>query len=147
MKMPLRAVIVLVILTLFAGALGGWAGVVYGERTTHQRVNLHTLVHRDLDLTAAQNQQIAALEQRFAARHKIFEAEMRAANRDLAVALDTDHTFGPKEQAAVNRFHSAEKGLQETTIRHVLAMRAVLNAKQDQKFDRAIYGALTAGPS
>ncbi len=145
--MPLRAVIALVILTLFAGALGGWAGVVYGERTTHQPVNLHTLVHRDLDLTAAQNQQIAALERRFTAHHKIFEAEMRAANRDLAVALDADHTFGPKEQAAVNRFHRAEEGLQEATIRHVLAMRAVLNAKQDQKFDRAIYDALTAGSS
>ena len=144
MKVPLRSVVLLVLLTLAAGALGGWLGVAYGERQTASAGDLHTILHHDLDLTSAQNTQIAVLEQRFAARRKVFEAEMRAANRDLAVALDADHSFGPKEKAAVDRFHRAEKGLQEATIRHVLAMRAVLDAKQSTAFDHAIYKALTA---
>ena len=137
----------MVLLTLAAGALGGWLGVAYGERHTAPVGDLHTILHHDLDLTAAQNEQIATLEQRYAARRKVFEAEMRAANRDLAVALDADHAFGPKEKAAVDRFHRAEKGLQEATIKHVLAMRAILDAEQSKTFDRAIYKALTAGSS
>lgn len=137
----------MVLLTLAAGALGGWLGVAYGERQANPTGDLHSIIHHDLDLTAAQNEQIATLEQRFAARRKVFEAGMQAANRDLAVALDADHSFGPKEIAAVDRFHRAEKGLQEATIRHVLAMRAVLNARQSKTFDRAIYKALTAGQS
>lgn len=147
MRVALRSIVLMVLLTLAAGALGGWLGIAYGERQTAPAHDLHTIVHHELDLTAAQNQTIAALEQRFAARRKVFEAEMQAANRDLAVALDTDHVFGPRETAAVDRFHRAEKGLQEATIKHVLAMRAVLNAKQSKEFDRAIYKALTAGSS
>lgn len=147
MRVPLRAIVLMVLLTLAAGALGGWLGVAYGKRQAASPGDLHTILHHDLDLTAAQNEQIAALEQRYAARRKVFEAEMRAANRDLAAALDTDHSFGPREKAAIDRFHRAEKGLQEATIKHVLAMRAVLDAKQSKTFDRAIHKALTAGPS
>jgi len=137
----------MVLLTLAAGGLGGWLGVAYGERQPVPGGDLHAILHHDLDLTSAQNQQIATLERRFAERHKTFEAEMRAANKDLAVALETDRTFGPKEQAAVDRFHRAEMGLQEATIRHVLAMRAVLDARQTKVFDSAVYKALTAGAS
>ncbi len=145
MKIPLRAIAALVFLTLLAGALGGWLGVVYGEQATHPRTDLHTLVHRDLALTPEQNRRIETLESQFAARQKALRAEMRAANRDLADALDSEHTYGPKAQAAVDRFHHAEKQLQVATIEHVLAMRAVLNAKQSRRFDRAIHEALTAG--
>lgn len=138
---------VLVVLTLAAGALGGWLGVAYGERMAKPATDLHALIHHDLHLTAAQNAQIATLERRYAARRKPLEAEMRAANRELAGALDTEHKFGSRAQAAVDHFHRAEKQLQEVTIRHVMAMRAVLNPSQSKTFDRAIYEALTAGPS
>ncbi len=147
MRPPLRLIVLMVLLTMVAGALGGWLGVTYGERQTVPADDLHAVLHHDLDLTATQNEEIAALEQRFATRRKTFEAEMRAANRDLAVALESDHTFGPKEQAAIDRFHRAEMGLQQTTVRHVLAMRAVLDTAQIKVFDRAVYKALTAGSS
>lgn len=146
MNIPLRAVAALIILTLLAGVLGGWLGVVYGERATHPRADLHTLVHRDLDLTPEQNGRIETLESQYAARQKVLRAEMRAANSDLAEALDSEHAYGPKARAAVDRFHHAEEQLQVTTIQHVLAMRAVLTAQQSRKFDRAIHEALTAGP-
>ena len=147
MRTPLRLIILMVLLTMAAGAIGGWLGVAYAERQTAPVGDLHAVLHHDLDLTAAQNEQIAALERRYAARRRIFETEMRAANQDLAVALETDHTFGPKEQTAVDRFHRAEMGLQQATIRHVLAMRAVLDTAQIKVFDRAVYKALTAGSS
>ena len=147
MSVSFRAVLVMVLLTLGAGALGGWLGVTYGARQAAPPRALHVLLHHELHLTAAQNEQIAALERRFAERRKKFEGEMKAANRDLAMALEADHTYGPKEEAAIDRFHRAEKSFQEATIRHVLAMRAILTASQSKIFDRAVYRALTAGSS
>ena len=145
MRIPLRPVVVLLLLTLFAGALGGALGVAYGNRMAQRQSNLDTIIHHELGLTAAQNDRIEALEAQYAARRKVLQAEMRAANRDLAVALDKEHIYGPQAQAAIDRFHHAEETLQVATIEHVLAMRAVLNEEQSRKFDRAIHQALTAG--
>ncbi len=147
MNVSFRAAAAMVLLTLAAGALGGWLGVAYGARRVAPPPGLHAILHHDLHLTSAQNERVAALEERFAARRKLYRAQMQAANRELAIALETDHTYGPKEQAAIDRFHHAEKHLQEATIRHLLAMRAILTAKQSNIFDRAVYEALTTGSS
>ncbi len=146
MRIPLRPILVLLVLTLLAGVLGGVAGVVYGERVTRQQPSLDTLVHHELGLTAEQNDRIEGLEAKFAARRKTLHNEMRAANRDLADALDSEHAYGPRAQAAIDRFHHAEEALQVATIKHVLAMRSVLNAAQTRRFDHAIHDALTTGP-
>ncbi len=146
MRIPLRPILVLLVLTLLAGVLGGVAGVVYGERMTRPHPSLDTLVHHELGLTAQQNDRIEGLETKFAIRQKTLQNEMRAANRDLADALDSEHAYGPRAQAAIDRFHHAEEELQVATIKHVLAMRSVLDDEQSRKFDRAIHDALTAGP-
>lgn len=145
MRIPLRPVIVLLLLTLFAGAVGGALGVAYGNRMTRAQPSLDTLVHHELGLTTEQNNRIETLESQFAERQKVLQAEMQAANRDLAAALDKEHAYGPQAQAAIDRFHHAEEQLQVATIKHVLAMRSVLNAEQSKKFDNAIHQALTAG--
>lgn len=145
MTIPYRPVIFLLLLTLVAGAVGGALGVTYGGRMSRAQPNLDTLIHHELGLTAEQNARIETLEQQFAERRKILHAEMQAANRDLAAALDKEHAYGPQAQAAIDRFHHAEEALQVATIKHVLAMRSVLNQEQSKKFDRAIHQALTAG--
>ena len=145
MTIPLRPVILLVLLTLFAGAAGGALGVFYGNRVSQPQPSLDTLIHHELALTAEQNGRIEALEARYAERRRVLQAEMQAANRDLAAALDKEHAYGPQAQAAIDRFHHAEEALQVATIKHVLAMRSVLNQEQSKKFDRAIHQALTAG--
>lgn len=145
MKLPLRPVVLLIVLTLFAGAIGGALGVVYGNRVSPPPPNLDTFIHHELGLTAEQNYRIETLEAQYAERRKVLQAEMRAADRDLAAALDNEHAYGPQAQAAIDRFHHAEEALQVATIKHVLAMRAVLDKQQSEKFDRAIHQALTAG--
>lgn len=145
MRIPLRPVIVFLLLTLCAGAVGGALGVVYGNRMAHAQPNLDTLIHHELGLTAEQNNRIETLESQYAERKKVLQSEMQAANLDLAVALDKEHIYEPQAQAAINRFHHAEEALQVATIKHVLAMRSVLNEEQTKKFDRAIHQALTTG--
>lgn len=144
MKIPLHIIALMMVLTLAAGALGGWLGVAYGEKAIGPSNNLRYLVHQQLSLSTSQTDRIAALEAQYAARRKSLETEMRAANRDLANALNDEHAYGPHAQAAIDRFHRAEAQLEEATIRHIMAMRSVLNAKQSKQFDHVVYQALTA---
>lgn len=139
-----RSVLLIILLTAAAGAFGGWMGVRYGIATSHQHSGLDELVHKKLALSDAQTQAISAIEERFAARRKILEGEMRAANRDLAAAVRSEPEYGARAKAAITRFHSAESALQQETIMHVLAMRRVLTPDQAKQFDEEVSRALTA---
>jgi Spy/CpxP family protein refolding chaperone len=137
-------VIGVALMTAFAGAVGGWVGIQYGLRESGSNPGLDEVLHNELNLTAEQDQRIEALESEFAIRRKVLEDEMRAANRDLAAAIQNDHVYGPRAQSAIERFHAAESALQEETVKHVLSMRTVLTPEQITRFDEAISAALTS---
>ena len=139
-----RTALVVILLTAVAGAVGGWVGVRFALATSHQHSGLAELVHRELDLSDAQLQAIHDIEKTFASRRKTLEAEMRAANRDLAAAVRTEAEFGARAKAAITRFHIAESALQQETVMHVLGMRKVLTPDQARQFDEEISRALTA---
>lgn len=139
-----RTALVVILMTAVAGAVGGWVGVRFALATSQQHSGLDDLVHRKLDLSKAQLQAIHDIEKTFAARRKTLEAEMRAANRDLAAAVRTETEFGARAKAAINRFHIAESALQQETVMHVLGMRKVLDPDQARQFDEEISRALTA---
>ena len=132
------------LLTALAAAAGGWAGIRYGLAQVHSNPGVDEVLHRELNLTAEQNQRIESLEAQFAERKAALDAEMRAANRELAQAIAAEHAYGPREQSAIERFHVAERMLQEESIKHVLAMRNVLTPDQMTRFDDAISKALTS---
>jgi len=134
-----RTAVAVVVLTLLAAAVGGWIGVRYGmHEAQHGAPSLDRLVHQRLGLTPAQEQRIAALEAAFAMQQKALEAEMRAADHDLAQAIVSEHRYGPRAQQAIDRFHAAMKTLQQETIIHILAMRAVLTPEQARQFDQTV---------
>lgn len=144
MRPPLRLIGTIIVFTAFAAAIGGWAGIRYGLHEANSKPGLDELLHGELDLTSDQHQRIEALEAQFSMRRASLENEMRAANRDLARAIEREHAYGPRAQAAIERFHVAESSLQEETIKHVLAMRTVLKGEQLTRFDGAISTALTS---
>lgn len=137
------------LLTALVALLAGFGGVWLGLRAfgSHDAPGLHDVVHERLALTAEQRQRIEALETDFATRRQALELEMRAANADLATAIRTEHGYGPDVTAAVERFHGAMGRLQSETIRHVFAMREVLNPEQQRIFDDTVVSALTEDPS
>lgn len=139
-----RMVTGIVLLTVLAGAAGGWIGIQYGLRQSRSSPGLDEIIHNELNLTAEQDQRIHELEALFAIRRQTLEEEMRAGNRDLAAAIQTEHDYGPRAQSAIERFHAAESALQEETVKHVLAMRTVLTPEQMVQFDEAISTALTS---
>lgn len=140
----LRSLILTLVLSILAGALGVWGGVYYVDAHRSQALSLHQMVHERLHLTADQQHQINGLERDHAARRQALEAEMRAANAELAQAYQKSHAYTPKVQAAIDRFHQAMDALQTETMLHVIAMRGVLKPAQAAQFDDTVVKSLTA---
>jgi len=138
-----RSIVLTLVLSALAAAIGVWGGGQYVVRQMHHNTPLHQLVHEKLNLTPDQERRIDGLERDYAARRKVLEAEMRAANAELAQAIQEQHSYTPKVQAAIDRFHMAMGALQKESIQHVIAMRAVLTPQQAARFDDTVVKNLT----
>jgi len=142
MKALSRGLVLTLVLAMLAAAVGVWIGTRYVGRND-EASSLHEFVHGELDLSPAQHKQLEALEEDFAVRRRGREAQLRAANAELAAAIQSRHEYSPEVQAAVERFHHQMGELQKETILHVLDMRNVMTPEQAAKFDRRISEALT----
>ena len=144
---PLRSLLLTVALSVVAAAAGAWGGARYVVGHMHHAEPLHQVVHEKLHLSADQSQRIEVLERDYDGRRRVLEAEMRAANGDLAQAMAQEHAYTPRVQAAIDRFHMAMGELQKQSILHVLAMRGVLTPDQAAAFDQTVVKALNQEPS
>ena len=139
----MRSMALTLILSVLVAILGVWGGAQYVMHRMQRPTPLHELVHEKLGLTADQERRIAGMERDHEARRQALEAEMRAANAQLAQAFQQNHAYTPQVQAAIDRFHRAMGELQKETIVHTLAMRAVLTPDQAAKFDATVVRSLT----
>ncbi len=137
-----RIFLVMLALTVVAAGFAGWAGVQYGIHRSSEAVDLDATLHRDLNLTQDQDRRIHALELSYSNERTRLQLEMRQANRDLARSIVATHTYGSDTERAIGRLHKAMGSLQEDTVRHILAMRAVLTPQQQGVFDQTIMKAL-----
>ena len=141
-----RSIVLTLVLSVVVAAFGALAGAEYVIHRMQRPTPLHQLVHQKLHLSAEQQSRMAVLERDHAARQTALEAEMRAANADLAQAFQEQHAYTPKVQAAIDRFHAAMGALQKETIIHVLAMRSVLTPAQAVQFDETVVKSLNTEP-
>jgi Spy/CpxP family protein refolding chaperone len=142
MSPGLRNLLFTVALALAAAAGGAFlCSHFVGARNSHQTMMDQAL--GELDLTPAQKSRIDALHRAHMARRTAYETEMRAANRELAAAIEADHKDSPRVQAAIDRLHHAMGGLQKETVAHLFAVRAELTPEQARRFDARITAALT----
>ena len=143
MRATWKSIVATAILAALASGAATWASATWIMRE-RQPPSLHSVVHEKLDLSAEQDRRLDVIEARFAARRPALEAEVRAANRELAAAIAASDGDTPQVQAAVDHFHTAMGDLQMATIRHVFEMRAVLTPAQAEVFDRAVAETLRA---
>lgn len=139
-----RLTAAVVALTIAAAGAGFWGGARIGAGRTHHSSSLDEILHKQLALTVEQERRIADLETQFSGQQRELEKQMRSANRELAQALQSEHSYGEKAKAAVAHFHDAMAKLQELTILHVLDMRAALTPAQAARFDETIRDSLTS---
>jgi hypothetical protein len=131
------------LLALLAGAAGAWIGLRL-QNGSGGEAALHDRLHDELDLTASQERSHASEEAAFAARKRMLEQRIRAANADLAAAMHATGRNGPEVQRAIDRVHHALGDHQKETVAHVFRMRSVLTAEQAKRFDAIVSEALTA---
>jgi Spy/CpxP family protein refolding chaperone len=143
MSLP-RSILLTLVLSTLAAVLGVWGGSQYVLARVDRPPSLHTILHEKLQLTAQQQSRIDGLERDHEAKRRALEAEMRAANAELAQAYQESHAYTPKVQSAIDRFHRAMDALQTETMLHVFAMRAVLTPVQAAPFDDTVVKSLTA---
>lgn len=136
-----KSIVVTAILAALASGAATWASASWVMRE-RRPPSLHSVVHEQLDLSAEQDRRLDAIEARFATRRPALEAEVRAANRELAAAIAASEGDSPQVQAAVDHFHAAMGDLQKATITHVFEMRSVLTPAQAEVFDEAVVDSL-----
>ncbi|MBL8552879.1 MAG: periplasmic heavy metal sensor [Phenylobacterium sp.] len=139
----MRGMALTLVLSLVLGALGVWGGAAYVKRQMQRPTPLHELVHEKLNLTADQKARLEGIERDHEVKRRALEAEMKAANAELARAFQQQHAYTPEVQAAIDRFHHAMGELQKETMVHTLAMRSVLTPQQTAKFDETVVQSLT----
>jgi hypothetical protein len=129
----------------FVAALAGvFVGRLLVDAPRQSETELHALLHRELTLSDEQEARLQAIEAQFAGRREALEIEMRAANIRLARAIEAEHGYGPRVTEAIDETHEVMGELQKETLRHLFAMRSVLDARQAAMFDKVVVKALTA---
>ncbi|WP_372707350.1 Spy/CpxP family protein refolding chaperone [Brevundimonas sp.] len=136
-----KSVVITALLAALASGAATWASATWIMRE-REAPSLHSIVHDELDLNADQKRRLDAIEARFAGRRQALEAEVRAANQELAAAIAASDGDTPQVQAAVDHFHVAMGDLQKATVGHVFVMRSVLTPAQAEVFDGRVVEAL-----
>jgi nickel and cobalt resistance protein CnrR len=141
MRANWRSILLTAILAAVVSSGATWATAAWMMRE-RQAPSLHSIVHEQLDLSPEQDRSLDAIEARFAERRTALEAEVQAANRELAAAIAASDGNTAEVQAAVDHFHAAMGDLQKETITHVYDMRSVMTPAQAEVFDEAVVDAL-----
>lgn len=143
MRSRVQVNFITIILAALVASGGAWVCARYViSHRDNGGSTLHDMVHADLNLSAEQDQKLDLIEQKYAEQRKAKEADIRAANRELATAIQAGHQDSPEVEAAIDHIHMAMGALQKLTVMHVFDMRAVLTPEQAKKFDAKVAAAL-----
>lgn len=141
---PSRRLLFVGLIAFLAAVAGVFVGRALVDAPRANETELHAMLHRELKLSAGQQQKLRPIEAQFAARREALEFEMRAANIRLARAIEAEHGYGPQVTKAIDETHEVMGDLQKETLQHLFAMRGVLDRDQAAMFDRVVVEALTA---
>ena len=103
--MNLRRIALAAGLIIALALVGVWLGRMLQPAPHHGGAELHALIHGELDLDPAQEQELTALERQFAARRAALEDRLRRSNALLGDAIAAEHEYGPRVSAAVDDTH------------------------------------------
>ncbi len=142
MTMP-RRFLIIGLIAFLAAVAGVFVGRALVDAPRANETELHAMLHRELKLSADQQQRLRPIEAQFKARREALELEMRAANIRLAQAIEAEHGYGPQVTKAIDETHAVMGELQKETLEHLFAMRGVLDPDQARMFDKRVVKALT----
>ena len=115
---------------------------LHGRAASSPSGEAHEWIHRELKISAAQDQALTTVEERYARRRRELTEAIRAANGELAQAVVEDRGYSPRVTAAIEKIHRAQGELQQATLEHVFEMRPALSPEQYEKLLRSTAAAL-----
>lgn len=138
MKHRYVSVLAAAALVAVSSAGGAWLGVRLFNPEQYSHKQFHQELFSELRLDENQYAMLEAME----ARHKVEEMALRRdlslANSDLAEALTAETEYGDDVEGAIVEVHTATLELQKSSVRHLFAMRKILNDDQKEIFDRHV---------
>ena len=138
---------VTILVATAAGVAGGWMGADRARggllNTQPLRQTVQDIVGDGLNLTDAQREEIRQIENRYDKQRSLLRHRVAQANVEVADALMSDMVYGRQARIAVQHVQEGLGALQEATILYVLEVRDVLNAEQQQIYDRRVRETLT----
>ena len=95
--------------------------------------DFHQWMHRQLHMTAAQEEALAPHEQSFEKERLRLRGEITTAGRALADAVRQGNPGSPEIESALTRLNALQAELQRATLGHFFAMKEHLDPGQSEK--------------
>lgn len=134
-----RQISYVAITVIVAFAFFWFCGRSFNISTDH---DAHNWLHKQLQLTAEQEQKLEPIENRFHESESTLMANIQKANQKLAKAIAEDKRYSENVTKAVEDIHHAQGALQKLTIEHFFEMQTVLTPAQIDKLNRLATDAL-----
>lgn len=112
------------------------------HHANHAAVDMHNYFHNQLGITAKQDTKLSRIEKHYNKKRQRLEETIRLANGELADAIKNTRSYSSEVQQAVDKIQKAMGELQESTLKHLFEMEAVLTDEQNLKFQQLITDAL-----
>lgn len=121
-----------------AAAGGAWVGARLLQPQAYTHEDFHDRLFAELELTDPQHELMEALELRHATENDMLQAQLAAANRNLASLMEAESAYSDDIDRAIEEFHKAMLEYQKTSVRHLYEMRDILKPEQQEIFDRHV---------
>ncbi len=121
-----------------AGFAGVWAGqtALMPKQSDVVSVNskgIHALLHDELHISTQQEKDIEEVEKEYNRLKSLYQAQMKAANMELAQAIQMGGYEAPEIEAIVHKIHGAMGSLQALSLKHLADMQKILTEDQNKK--------------
>lgn len=127
----MKKVVTFFLAVVAVAALAAWGTLAWTKKHAAENpVSAHAWLHRELQLTMDQREALAPIESAFAAKQRQLTNNLHEANARLADLMAEDKAYTPRVAAAVGKVNDCMAQLQQASIEHVFAMRAVLTPDQ-----------------
>ncbi len=129
-------------------ACAGFSGVWIGQNTLMPKYHgnnhyessgdLHSLLHKDLQMSVEQEQEISEIEKEFERRRTLYNGQMKTANLELAQAIKESGYKSPDIELIVHKIHKAMGQLQALSLEHLDNMQNLLSEEQNKKLKEMV---------
>ncbi len=137
-RSPLQRLIIIFSVAL----LGGGLGCIFGMRSAVGKTCPHCQSHshagtdwlrNELDTSAAQNEKLDQIDEKFQNRKHQLQSALNAANRKLGETIINEKEFTQPVEESVEMIHHSMADLQKASIEHLFEMKKVLEPEQFEK--------------